>query len=285
MNVSVGIPSFNNCVTIGRVVEAVKAQSHHPLEILVVDDGSCDGTGAEAMALGVRVLTHERNLGLAHARNTIMEHAKGDIIAFFDSDAVPKPDCLANLVAHFDDPKVGAVGGRGVEGGLISDAQRWRARTTPQDHGSKEIESDWMVMGLCAAFRTQVLRDVGGFDSTFDRAGEDVDISLRIRDAGHRLVYDPTAVVEHLPGGGLTDITKQAYKHARFATYALRKNGKSRLPYVINTYRHLGTTAFDDLRSGRVNDSVIGVMNLMARSAGFLAGSLPGNGRTQRRIF
>lgn len=233
-----------------------------------------DGCGSEAISCNVRVLTHERNLGIGEARNTISTRAKGDVIVFFDADAVPRPDCLEKILRHYRDEEVCGVGGRGVESGLSNGYQKWRARTTPQDHGTCPIRNDWMIMGLCSSFRKKAIEFVGGFDSSFSLAGEDVDICLRLRQSGQLLVYEPDAVVDHIPGGGLYAVTMQAYKHAKYATYAFGKNRESHLGYVVDTYRHLGRTSIGDLRQGNISDSMTGLINLAARTAGFVLGSV-----------
>ncbi len=272
MKITAGIPLFNSLTTIRRVIDEVMRQSHPPEEIIVVDDGSSDGSGAKAKTPYVRLITHKRNRGLAEARNTIVENADNEIVVFFDADAIPGRDCVKHLVKHFKDSEVAAVGGRGIEGGLDNMAGRWRARITPQDHGDIPIQDDWMLMGLCCAFRKTVIEQVGGFDSNFQAAGEDVDICLRIRQAGYRLVYEPSATVQHLPGGGMLSVTQQAMKHAKFASYALSKNGESEVEYIRDTYTHLTASALRDLKKGRYGDSLFSIVNMVARTAGIIAG-------------
>jgi glycosyltransferase involved in cell wall biosynthesis len=273
MKVTVGVPTYNNSATVGRVLDAVLTQSRKPDEVILVDDGSRDGSGAEGLVRGVRVISHSRNLGLAEARNTVLQNAVGDIVVFFDADAVPDRHCLRTMMRHFKDPEVAAVGGRGLEACRSNRFQKWRARNTPQDHGIRMIDNDWMVMGLCVAFRKCAVEQVGGFDGSFHRAGEDVDISLRIRQAGFRLVYEPMATVQHLPGGGLMDITVQAYKHTMFATYALKKNGVASKDYLSDAYTHLARTSWNDLRSGRIVDGGVGMLNMAARTWGVVVGT------------
>ncbi len=276
--ITAGIPLFNSAGTIRRVIDGVMKQSHPLDEIIVVDDGSTDGGAAQAMSPYVRLITHNRNRGLAEARNTIVESAENEIVVFFDADAVPEKRCVEMLAKHFRDPKVGAVGGKGVEDQRDNMATRWRARITPQDHGDIPIRDDWMLMGLCFAFRKSIVKKIGGFDSNFQAAGEDVDICLRIRKAGYRLVYEPAAVVRHYPGGGMVSVTRQAMRHAKYATYALAKNGESQNDYLRDTYTHLTTSAVRDLKKGRYGDSIYCMMNMAARTVGIIAGKAKAKG-------
>jgi GT2 family glycosyltransferase len=216
------------------------------------------------------------NLGLAEARNTVIKHSDCDVLIFFDADAAPRPGCIEALSAPFSDPSVVAVGGRGEEADCTTRAARWRSRTTPQSHGDCCISDDWMVMGLCAAFRREALIAIGGFDTCFHQAGEDVDVSLRLRKTGGKLVYLPDAIVDHLPSGDLYAVTRQAYTHSKYASYALTKNDVSAKDYLIDSARCLTHSTVNDLKQGRLSDCGIGAINFAARAAGIAAGTLKG---------
>ncbi|MCB1155796.1 glycosyltransferase family 2 protein, partial [bacterium] len=172
------------------------------------------------------------------------------ILVFFDADAAPRAGCVGALLEPFGEADVAAVGGRGVETRRDNAAQSWRAQYTPQDHGPTRLRNAWMVMGLCCAFRTDVLREAGGFDESFREAGEDADISLRLREADRRLVYTPDAVVDHDAGGEFRDIQRQAFRHSRQATRALLKNSQSPLNYWKTSLGHVLKSSVISLTSG-----------------------------------
>ena len=275
MKINVGVPVYNGARTLGKVLDAILTQVESPKEVIVVDDGSTDNSASIALGKDVRVLSHRENLGLAQARNTILWNSDADILVYFDADAAPKRGCIGALVeplAHNRD--VAGVGGRGLEAGTDTRAARWRARTTPQSHGDICIYDDWMLMGLCTAFRRKTLLDIGGFDATFSCAGEDVDISLRIREKGGKLVYVPDAEVDHLPSGNVFSVTSQAYRHAKFAGYALVKNNKSPREYLLESARCLGHYCREDFMSGHLFESTFGLINAGARALGITMGSL-----------
>ncbi len=106
--VSVVMPAYNRADTVRRAAESVLAQSFGDLELIVVDDGSTDGTGDAVRAIDPRVVvvTHARNQGMTPARNTGLARARGDYVAFLDSDDEWLPHhlelCLAFLAAHPD---------------------------------------------------------------------------------------------------------------------------------------------------------------------------------------
>lgn len=113
--VSVIIPVFNREAFIGRAIESVLAQTYSDYEIIVVDDGSTDGTRRALDSFGekLRVLS-QPNRGPYAARNLGLQHARGDYIAFLDSDDFWLPERLAKQVPMLDsDPELGLVFGNG----------------------------------------------------------------------------------------------------------------------------------------------------------------------------
>jgi glycosyltransferase involved in cell wall biosynthesis len=98
--VSVVIPCFNAASFLEETLRSVLAQTHAPVEVIVVDDGSTDGSAAVAAAFGpkVHVITQE-NRGESAARNVGMDHCRGDWIAFLDADDVWQPDKLERQLA------------------------------------------------------------------------------------------------------------------------------------------------------------------------------------------
>src|SRR4051794_39343324 len=113
--VSVVVPAYNAAATIAAALEGLRAQDlQAPYEVIVVDDGSDDGTGAIVKGTsGVR-LARQPNQGPAEARNHGARLAKGQVLAFTDSDCVPRPDWLRHGVAALAGADL--VQGRGVPG-------------------------------------------------------------------------------------------------------------------------------------------------------------------------
>lgn len=283
MKVNIGIPVYNAGKTLGRVLENTLGQFPFRDRIIVVDDGSTDLSASIALRREVRVISHLRNRGLASARNTILKHSDCDFLIYFDGDASPAPGCIDEILKPFSDPEVVAVGGCGVEVNCKTMSSKWRARNTPQSHGDSQIENDWMVMGLCMAFRRTALTEIGGFDSKFRTAGEDVDISIRLRNAGGKLIYNPKARVDHLPEGDLFDITFQAFKHAKYASYALLKNNLAPNDYAMDSARCLAYASAKDLKEGRIAQVGIGAINFAARAAGIAAGAIKASTEKRKR--
>lgn len=163
--------------------------SSHP--VLVVDDASTDSAAIARVCgrHGVQLVARAVNGGPAAARNTAVAAAAGrpaDAVLFLDSDCIPPADLIARLAAHFADPLVAAVAPR-VEGGL--DLGSRPARVAPGTRVGYVPTAALLV-------RRAALEQVGTFDETL-RYGEDVDLVWRLVEAGWRVRYEPSVLVDH----------------------------------------------------------------------------------------
>ncbi len=199
---SVVIPAYQAEATLGATLAALARQTidRALYEIIVVDDGSTDGTAqvAKAALAGADRYLHQANAGPATARNQGAALARGQIILFTDSDCEPAPDWLEQMTAPLADPRVSAVKG----------AYRTRQTQLAARFAQVEFEDRYqlllkhqsidMVDTYAAAFRAQVFRQMNGFDQSFSAANnEDTELSYRLVAAGHRLVFNPKAIVYH----------------------------------------------------------------------------------------
>jgi glycosyltransferase involved in cell wall biosynthesis len=98
---SIVIPAFNEADAVGALVTSLRSAAPW-LEILVVDDGSIDDTGAQAAAAGARVVRHPYNKGNGAAVKTGIRHATGDFVLIMDADGQHQPADAARLVSHLD---------------------------------------------------------------------------------------------------------------------------------------------------------------------------------------
>jgi glycosyltransferase involved in cell wall biosynthesis len=176
--VSVIIPVFNGERFLAEAVESVIAQSYHPLEIIVVNDGSTDKTAEIAAGFGERVrYFYQANRGPAAARNRGIQAARGDMLCFLDSDDLWLPDTLAHQLARLRaNPAIEVVMGytRGCR--LVTGADG-RAQ-----FGPTSIAFPVLSLG-CAAIRRSAFDRVGLLDETL-AYGEDVDWFMRMRERG-----------------------------------------------------------------------------------------------------
>ena len=177
--VSVVIPVFNGERFLRDAVESVLAQQHAPVEIIIVDDGSTDGTADVARSLPERVrYLHQANQGPAAARNRGIELAQGSLIAFADADDLwPIDKFELQLPCLIRDPKIDIVLGR-IQQVLLSESI---------DGPNQAQEPAFSVNLGSAVIRKSVFERVGLFDETM-RYSEDVDWFMRAREGGASIV-------------------------------------------------------------------------------------------------
>jgi len=195
--VSVVVCSFNGSRTIRECLDGLKKVRYPNFETIVVDDGSTDGTGNIAREYNVRLI-RTQNRGLSAARNTGLAAATGEIVAYLDDDASPDPNWLSYLVDTFQKLNCAGVGGPNIpfpdDGDVAACVAHTPGRPTHVLLSDREAEH---IPGCNMAFRKDYLEALGGFDTQFRVAGDDVDICWRLRNSGGKLGFSPAAMVWH----------------------------------------------------------------------------------------
>lgn len=233
--VTVVVPTCGRPDILRRSIEALTSLHYPNYELLVVDNMPHLPATAETVAASaasdprVRYLAEPRR-GVSHARNRGLAAARGEIVAFADDDVVVEPEWLTALVAGFVDDQVAGVTGMVLASELETPPQLWIeqyggfgkgcARRRFEHTGFDVEEGDERehvaaaqrslypyspgIFGTGAnmAFRTDVVRRLGGFDSRLGsgvatRSGEDIDLLLRVILDGKAIMYEPAAVVWH----------------------------------------------------------------------------------------
>ena len=199
---SVIVPAYNAERTIGACVAALCAQSFdQPYEIIVIDDGSTDGTAVVARAAGARVIITPNGRPAA-ARNAGLRAASGEIICCTDADCIPHADWLRHITAPFADTDIAAC-----KGSYATQQTELVARFVQLEYEDKYdlLRSENYIDFIdtySAAYRRKVLLECGGFDERFDYL-EDQELSFRLAAQGRKMVFQPAAVVEHLHSASL----------------------------------------------------------------------------------
>ncbi len=191
--VTVLVPAYNEAKCIENTVRSLMA-SEHPIEVLVVDDGSSDGTAriVEAMNLpNVRVV-RQLNAGKPAALNRGLANASHDIIVMMDGDTVFEPSTVGELVQPFGDPGVGAVAGNAKVGNRDSLIGAWQHIEYVMGFNLDRRMYDMLrcmptIPGAVGAFRRSALERVGGMSE--DTLAEDTDITMAMHRDGWRVVY------------------------------------------------------------------------------------------------
>lgn len=200
MEYSVIVPAYNAARTIDRCLGSLRDQTvdRASYEVIVVDDGSTDSTPRVVKGFSVKYI-RQSNRGPATARNAGAREAKGKIILFTDADCVPDKDWIQEMARPFADPSVSAVKGayRTLQPSVV--ARFSQIEFEERFEMLKKAPSIDMVDTYSAAFRKEVFLGAGGFDTSFPVANnEDTELSYRLSNSGHRMVFNPRAVVCHL---------------------------------------------------------------------------------------
>ena len=194
---AVVVATHNRASLVPRLIDALAAQRGvAAFEIVVVDDGSRDGTwaaiaeAARTSAVPVRPIRLDRRSGAAAARNAGWRATAADHIAFTDDDCVPAPSWLATMVAGLGDHDL--VQGRTLPDPAQGDRSGPFSRTI-------EVSAETGYYETCnMAYRRSALDAVGGFDESFRHPyGEDCDLAWRVKDGGGRSAFLPDAIVHH----------------------------------------------------------------------------------------
>jgi GT2 family glycosyltransferase len=223
--VSVAVCAFNAAATIDECLDALERLNYPDYEILVVDDGSTDGTGVKATRFpSVRVITTP-NSGLSAARNVALRHATGEIIAYTDADVRVDAEWLAHLVRPFVDPDVAGAGGPAV----VPPDDHWFAQCVARAPGSPThvLLDDRIaehVPGCNCAFRRDSLEAIGGFNPAFVRAGDDVDVCWRVQAAGWKIAFAPAALVWHRHRSTTRAYWRQQIGYGEGETWLMREH-------------------------------------------------------------
>ena len=204
--VCVIVPTVGNPEELGVVLDGLASQSFSDMEVVVVGPGGDPGREI-ALQRGVRYLDEGDSKTRADACNLAIEETESELVLFTDDDVVVPNDWVENLVRWFDRPEVAGVGGPNFAPPEISTTWQkaidvsfcnkfFTAGTNYGRMARGELEEVDQLPGVNSSYRREILEEVGGFDRGAIGA-EDVMLDLRIRNAGHRLWSDGSAVMWH----------------------------------------------------------------------------------------
>jgi GT2 family glycosyltransferase len=217
--ISVIVVNWNRCGLLRACLQSLERQTGAKIEVIVVDNGSQDGSaemvGREFGGF-TRLIRNAENRGFCAANNQGIQAARGAFIALLNNDAEAEPGWLSALRGAFDaGPEIGMAASKIVmyeDPGRIDKAghliypdgqNRGRGTGEPDDGRYDRMEEVLWPDGCAAMYRKQMLDQIGGFDEDFFAYGDDAELGLRARVAGWRCLYVPGAVVRHHRGSTL----------------------------------------------------------------------------------
>lgn len=208
--VSVVVCAYNAADTIHDCLASLERLTYPDYEIIVVNDGSRDETGALARRHPTMKVIDVPNGGLSAARNIGLAEATGEIVAYTDADVRADPDWLSYLIQPFVTSDVVGSGGPNV----VPPDDSWVAQCVARAPGGPThvLLDDRIaehVPGCNMAFRRDALNAIGGFNPIYLRAGDDVDLCWRLQKQGWQIGYAAAALVWHRHRGSIKAYWKQ----------------------------------------------------------------------------
>lgn len=242
--ISVVVLNWNGLHMIDECLDSLTVQSYKNFEIIVVDNGSIDGSVDHITKKypHVRLLPQSKNLGFSGGVNVGIKNATGDYIALLNNDAFVKSDWVDRLVKVFDrNPSIAICTSKILKQNKHGD--KYKIDSTGDyysiwglpfprgrgewDEGQYDAKTNvFAASGGASIYRAKLFKEIGLFDEEFFAYYEDVDISFRARLAGHKIHYEPKAIVYHkigaTSGGGRSAFSR--YHSIKNTWYCYLKN-------------------------------------------------------------
>jgi GT2 family glycosyltransferase len=249
--ISVVVCTYNGARTLRQCLSALAALDYPDYEVIVINDGSTDGTADIARDYPVRLI-NQPNKGLSAARNTGLAASDGEIVAYIDDDAFPHRYWLRYLAAAFARSSHVGIGGPNLPpagDGFITEC----VAASPGNplHVLLSDELAEHIPGCNMAYRKEALVAIGGFDPRFHAAGDDVDICWRLQDRGWTIGFCPAALVWHHRRNSIRAFWKQQYGYGKAEAQL-----EDKWPQRCNALGHIGW-------AGRIYACAPGLANLL----------------------
>lgn len=233
--VSIVIPTYNKVHLTISCLQSVADYTDDttPYEVIIVDNGSSDGTRELLAQLGgdVQCILNDHNMGFGPACNTGAAASNSDAVLFLNNDTNVTPGWLTGMLRTLqDDPAIGALqprllypdGRLNSAGDLVFRDQCWNyGKGHPQPYApqfSSRRAVDY-ASGACLLVQKRAFDEIGGFDDRYAPAYyEDTDLSFSLRAAGYKTIYEPTVNIVHLEGGTAGTELTSAFKRKQMET-------------------------------------------------------------------
>ncbi|PDO09804.1 MAG: hypothetical protein BLM47_10675 [Candidatus Reconcilbacillus cellulovorans] len=227
--VSVVLVAWNRRDDVRIVLGKLRRQTYRPIEVVVVDNASEDGT-AELVAADfpeVRLIRMPRNVGIA-AYNTGLAAASGVYAVLLDDDSYPAPDAISRMVRRFEsDPSIGVV---------AFDVRHVSAEDEESERSTSNVVRGFAASGYTMSFngagagvRMELARGGDFYPAEFFLYNNELDAAFRVWDAGYSIVYDPACVVYHRHSPLHRDSRRAPYYYVRNIFWVVWRNYPCRL--------------------------------------------------------
>ncbi|MFA5069679.1 MAG: glycosyltransferase [Patescibacteria group bacterium] len=209
---SVIIPTLERPEIVFNLVQDLLNQSYEDFEIIIVDQSQAENRPLQDLSVGsadkIRYYFQPGQGGVCRSKNFALKKTKGEIILFLDDDTeVKDPDFIKYHLANYLDPEITGVGGRVADKNVKlrpkANAPILRVTKTGRVFANSDGQEKQEInapRGGNVSYRKKAIDEIGGFDERFvgNAMREETDFSLRIFEKGHKIVFEPKAVVTHL---------------------------------------------------------------------------------------
>ena len=241
---SVIIPTHNRLFLLKQTISSLLRQSISDYEIIIVDDGSTDGTAEYLKTLNDKdkiITLFQKNKGPASARNKGLKLARGKYIAFTDDDCVVPSDWLEKIQVHFDIRKIAGVGGpvtTGNKNNLCSLANDIIVNFLKNELNVNHNVKPPFLTSNNIAYSKIFLDLTGGFDENFFIGAEERDLNHRIFLEGGELIYDPDLIIEHNNDSNFINFLKHQFDQGKgsyryYSKLNKMKVKQSKIPLLV----------------------------------------------------
>ena len=212
---SISIACFNNIFFTRQCIESIYKNTED-FELIIVDNASTDGTFEYIKSLmdsgkKITLIQNDKNAGFAYAHNQALEQAKGKYFLPLNNDTICLKNWLTEMLKPFSDPKIGIVGSKLLMPGsrniqhagvyFLDNGIPYHTNLgSPDDENTSTSKIVPAVTGACMAIKTDLFREVGGFDTAYVNGWEDIDLCLKLRKLGYNIFYQATSVLYHYEG-------------------------------------------------------------------------------------
>lgn len=270
MKASIVIPNFNGEVLLAKnlpyVIRAMDDKENNISEIIVVDDGSRDGSIKllKENFPQVKIIKHKINRGFSAAVNTGVRGSSGDLVVLLNSDVIPSEDFLVNVLPHFKNPKMFAVSlhekGYGWARGGFKNGY---IQILQGEEGASFHES-FYVSGGSGVFRRTIWMELGGMDEELLSPfyWEDIDLCYRAAKRGYIVGWEPESCVVHNHESTINKLSK------KYVAGIKERN------QLLCLWKNLTSPNF-------VKKNLIGILARTARHPGYIKVVLMALGRLQ----
>lgn len=257
--VSIIIVNWNRWDHVERTLGHLLSVLGDDIEIVVVDNGSTDGSAQNLAALDfIRHVALESNVGPARARNIGVEQSNGKYVLFLDSDAMISRVALKRLIARMEsDPTIGVAGCR-ILNPWTRELDQWLYQYPSRTHEHCAFDT-YSFSAAGAIVRRQALRDAGLFWEELFIYNEEVDLSIRVLRAGYRVIYEPAARVFHSASraGRQSASSYWRFQVRNWIWICYRYYGT--FDCYVGVLKYMTLYFFKGLASGHVKDCLMGI--------------------------